>query len=50
MDGATTNDSGSCGLSAPAAWAKAHKEGPERPPNARKVGEVDESEEHNFIW
>jgi hypothetical protein len=29
---------------------KCPKQGPKRPPNGRKVREMDESEEHNFIW
>jgi hypothetical protein len=36
-------------MSAPAAWVNAKKKA-KRPINERKVREMDESEEHDFIW
>ena len=37
-------------MSASAEWAKCPKEDPKRPPNGRKVREIGESEERDFIW
>jgi len=49
VDGAQANDSGVAGMSAPAAWAKARKQALKGRNSGRKVREMGESEERDFI-